>query len=121
MITLTAPHLVRSVLGGSTTTPYDKAVFSSISIDVQTRRIECNVQISSTAIPDMPAVSGRLSINVLSALLELDLNKLGIHRRITLSAGQQAAIQTIINNTQGSLESGVVTLGIIEGTQSVGA
>ena len=74
----------------------------------------------STTTPTMQPLQGRLLIDINSSTLEIEIGKIDFYRRITLSAGQKTSVQNIIDGAQNPLEAGLVTLGVIDGTQSAG-
>ena len=120
MITLTLARQVLSVLGGSATTAYDKVVLSIIHFDTANKRIDATLNLTSTTTPTMQPLQGRLLIDINSSTLEIEIGKIDFYRRITLSAGQKTSVQNIIDGAQNPLEAGLVTLGVIDGTQSAG-
>ena len=121
MITLTTPSAVNSVLGGSSTVSYDKFVLSSITFDTVNQKLTAQIRITSTSAPDMQPITGRLSVDVATAKLEIQVEQLDFYRRITLTGPQNTSVQNQIISAQNSLESGLVSLGVISGTQATGA
>lgn len=121
MITLSPnPPSVNTVLGGNAPVAYDKMVLSPYQTDPFGKTIQGTVKLSSTTDPNVPIVQGTFSISIPNS--ELILNCLPIsYRKIVLSAGQKSAVQTIIDNSQNSLEAGFITVGAVSGTQSPGA
>ena len=120
MITLTTPSEVLSVLGGTTRIAYNKFVIAPMNIDPVNKKIDAQVSLTSTAAPEMQPIQGSLRIDLVSGLLTIAVSQLDFYRQVTLTAGQKTAIQNVIDAAQNSLESGLVTLGIIAGTQSAG-
>lgn len=121
MITLTTPSQVRSVLGGASTVNYDKFVLSQIIYDTVNMKVSAEVSITSTASPDMQAINGRLIVTLATGKLEIQVDQLDFYRRISLTGPQSTFVQDQIRTTQNALEAGLVSLGVIAGTQATGA
>lgn len=120
MITLTTPPSINSVLGGNTPVGYNRLVLAPFTMDPVTLLISGAIKLTSTASPTMQPILGRLNINASTGILEVDVAQLDFYRKIQLSAAQITSVTTIITNAQNGLESGLVSLGIIAGTQSTG-
>jgi hypothetical protein len=121
MITLTSPAQINSVLGGSAPVAYDHLIISPITLDPMSLTISGTIRMTSTAAPDMQPITGRLNVNASSGVLEIEVAQLDFYRRIMMSAGQITAVRTMINNAQNAVEAGLVSMGVIAGTQSTGA
>jgi hypothetical protein len=121
MITLTTPANINSVLGGNVPVAYNRLVLSPSTMDPQTLLITGVLKLTSSAVPTMQAITGSLTINNSSGVLEIAVQQLDFYRRIQLSGPQITSVNTIIGNAQNALESGLVSLGVIAGTQSAGA
>jgi hypothetical protein len=121
MITLTNAPLINSILGGVATVAYDKLILSAITHDPVTMTTNARIKITSTAEPTMQAVYGTLLINTATAVLTIEVQQLDFYRQITLTGPQNTTAQSFITNTQNALEDGLITLGVIDGTQAVGA
>lgn len=122
MITLTTPPSVNSVLGGSAPIAYDKFVLSSISYDTVNKQVSCQITITSTAAPDMQAVSGSLTINCVTAKLTISVPQLDFYRQVTLTGPQNTFVtDNVIRASQNTLETGLINLGVLAGTQATGA
>lgn len=121
MITLTTPPQINSVLGGNAPINYNKLVIGPFTFEPATQEVNGNVRITSTTNPDMAAITGTLRIIVATAKLEIAVPQLDFLRRVTLTGPQNTAVQNIVRNAQDALESGLVTLGVIAGTQQTGA
>jgi hypothetical protein len=119
-ITLTSPPAVKSVLGGAGTVAYDKFVLASITYDTVEMSVMATMRITSTASPDMQPIMGRLYVTLANAKLEIQVDQLDYYRRLTLTGPQSTSLQNQIRAAQDSLESGLVTLGLIAGTQAQG-
>lgn len=118
MITLTTPPAIKTVIGGSTTTTYDKLILSQITYDTVARTVNGLIRLTSTAAPDMTPMSGRFKIQ--GTLLEVEVEQLDLYRRVTLTAGQRDAVYGYITAAQSQLENGFVSLGVIAGIQADG-
>lgn len=121
MITLTTPSQVNSVLGGNAPIGYNQQVLSPITINPTTRRVDAQIRLTSQSNPEMDVIFGSLSIDLGPGILLIKVEQLNFQRRVQLSAGQIASVQTIINNAQNALEAGLISLGIVAGVQSTGA
>ena len=121
MITLTTAPAVNSVLGGSSTVSYNKMVLASITYDVVAMTINAGVKITSTAEPSMQPVSGTLKINTATAVLTIEVQQLDFYRQIVLTGPQNTNVQGMITNAQNALEAGLISVGVVAGTQAPGA
>jgi hypothetical protein len=119
-ITLTTPSQINTVLGGNTLVSYDHVVLSPINFSPVDLIISATIRLTASVNPEMDVVTGNLRISLSQGTLLLTIEQLDIVRKMQLSAGQITAIQTIINNTQDALEAGLVSVGVVEGTQSTG-
>lgn len=120
MITLTTPHAIRNVIGGVTTTDYNKLVISTIAYDVVAQSMRCTIRLTSTGSPNMTALRGNLEINTSAQLLTIEIEQLDLHRVINLTTGQNNTLKNMISDAQNAIESGLITLGAVAGTQSNG-
>ena len=121
MITLTTPAQINSVLGGSTTVAYDHLVLSPVSHDPQALTITGTIRMTSTASPDMQAITGSLTANASTGKLEVSVQQLDFYRRVTLSPAEIQAVIGMITAAQNAVEAGLVGMGMIAGTQATGA
>lgn len=123
MITLTTPPQIQSVLGGSAPVGYDKLVISPFTYQPHPQNpvISATLKLTSTAQPSMPLITGSMNIDVTGATLEVIVERLDFYQKKTLTAGQQTSIRNQIDSAQNALESGLITLGVVAGTQSAGA
>lgn len=121
MITLTSPEQINSVLGGNVPVSYDKLVIKPFTFDASLMTVRGTLALSSTAEPEMQEITGRLEIDTASARLEIAVQQLDFYRRVALTGPQNDAVMTIIRDAQNSLEDGLVSLGVIDGTQAPGA
>lgn len=121
MITLTDPAEINSVLGGNAPVAYDKVVLSPFKVDPVARTIIATVRATSTTAPTMQPISGAMTVNAATAKLTFEVSTLDVlPREISLTGPQVTAVQNIITNAQNALEAGLVSLGIVAGTQSTG-
>ena len=120
MITLTTPPQINSVLGSTTTVGYDKLVIGPFTLNPVGSTITGSVRLTSTANAQMQPILGSLTISVPNGLLTVEVVQLDFARQIQLNAGQINSVNTIIANAQNALESGLISLGIMAGTQSGG-
>lgn len=121
MITLTTPPTVNSILGGNAPISYNKFVLSNISYDTVNMQISAQIRLTSTSESSMQPVTGTLRINTQTAVLTIEVQQLDFYRQIVLTGPQNSAVQGFITSTQNSLESGLVSLGVIAGIQAAGA
>ncbi len=121
MITLTSPAQINSVLGGNVPVSYDKLVVGPLTFDPKLMTARGNLSLTSTANPEMQEIVGGLNILTASARLEISVEQLDFYRRVALTGPQNDAVMTIIRDAQDALESGLVSLGVIDGTQAPGA
>ena len=119
-ITLTAAASINSVLGGNTPVGYQHLVLSPFTMDPVANTVSGTLRLTSDASPEMQAIIGNLNINASSGVLIIEVSQLDFYRRIQLSAGQITAVITIIRNAQNAIEAGLITLGVIAGTQATG-
>jgi hypothetical protein len=121
MITLTTPASVNSVLGGNAPISYDKFVLASITYDTVNKQVTSQITISSSANPDMQAVTGSMTINCVTAKLTIAVPQLDFYRQVTLTGPQNTFVtDNVIRASQNTLESGLVTLGVVAGVQTTG-
>ena len=120
-ITLTSPAQINSVLGGNVPVSYDKLVISRLNFDPVLMTVKGGLSLTSTAAPEMQEITGSLTILTASARLEISVEQLDFYRRVALSGPQNAAVMTIIRDAQDALEGGLISLGVIDGTQASGA
>lgn len=121
MITLTTPPQINSVLGGSAPIAYNKLVLSPFTMDAVKQTVSAQIQLTSTAVPTMQAIAGRLTISVATSELVIEVAQLDFYRRVVLSSAQNTSILGQIEAAQAQLENGLVSLGVIAGTRSSGA
>lgn len=118
MITLTAPPTVNTVLGGVALVSYDKLVITPFVLDPVTGTVTGSVRMTSTANSAMQPLTGTLRIA--SGVLTVEISQVDFFRQIQLSVGQINSVNAIITNAQNALEAGLVSLGVVAGTQTTG-
>lgn len=118
MITLTNPAVINSVLGGSVPVNYDKLIITNMKMDSATKATHAELRLTSTANPDMQQMSGSLQIDVASSALTVSVAQLDFYRRIVLTAAQKTAVSAMVNDAQDSIETGLISLGLISGTHT---
>ena len=121
MITLTTPPQINSILGGNAPVDYNKLVLGPFTLDPVGSTVSGTIRLTSTASPAMQAITGRLQISIAQNILTVEVAQLDFYRQIQLNVGQVNSVNTIISNAQNALEAGMVSLGVIAGTQSTGA
>lgn len=121
MITLTTPPQINSILGGNAPIAYNKLVVGPFTFTPSNQDVTGQIALTSTAQPDMAAITGTLKISVATAKLEVSVPQLDFYRRVTLTGPQNTAVQNIVRDAQNALEAGLVSLGVIAGVQSTGA
>jgi hypothetical protein len=123
MITLTTPPEINSILGGSAPVAYNKLVIGPFTLNPVTlsNGVTGIVRLTSTGSPTMQPINGTLSIDASTGVLTIEVGQLDFYRKVQLSGAQLTSVQNIIANAQNSLEAGLVSLGVIAGTQSTGA
>ena len=120
MITLTIPAQINSVLGGSVLVDYEKQVIAPFTFDPIMQTVSGRLKLTSTSNPDMQEITGSLSIDCARALLIVEVAQLDFYKRVAMTGPQNTAALTIIANAQNALEAGLVSLGVIAGTQTAG-
>lgn len=122
MITLTTPAQINSVLGGTAPVDYNKLVIGPFTLNPTTGNVGVSgsLRLTSTAVPAMDPITGSLTVDIASGVLVMSVPQLDFLRRVVLTGPQVTAVQTIITNAQNALETGIVNLGVVAGTQSSG-
>ena len=120
MITLTTPKAVNSVLGGAATIAYDRLVLSPFTMNPVDKTIAGTVRLSASGNPEMPTIQGQFTILLVPKTLEIIIDRLDFYRKITLPDPQVATVQGWINSSQNSIEAGLISVGVVAGTQQTG-
>lgn len=121
MITLTTPTEINSVLGGNVPVAYNKLVLAPFTMDPVGQTITGTVRLMATGAPTMQPITGRFTISVPAAEFVIEVPQLDFLRRLVLSSPQNTAVLNQIATAQNAIENGLVSLGVIAGTQSAGA
>jgi hypothetical protein len=118
MIILTDGHPVPLALGDLTNTvEYDEVVLAPI-IHPKDKLITGHVLMTSSTSPTQQEIHGLFRADINAETLEIKVDQLNFYRKIALNPGQLAAVQTIIDDAQASIEGGFITLGLIDGILS---
>ena len=121
MITLTTPPSINTVLGGNALVAFGKMVIGPFTFEPGNgMSVKATVKLTSTTVTTMEPIIGNLTVDIATSVLTITVNPF-IQRKITLSGSQVTAVQTIIQNAQNALETGIINLGVVAGTQSTGA
>jgi hypothetical protein len=120
MITLTTPITVRSQLGSATTINYEKAVIGPFSMDPVRQTMQGTVTLTSTSTPTAEPIVGTFRASVPGSELVISVPQLNVTRRVVTSGAQNTAMLGQIQNAQNAIESGLISVGHIAGTQSTG-
>lgn len=121
MITLTTPAQINSVLGGNAPVGYNRTVLAPIVMDPVARKITGTLRLTSSTVPDMPVITGSMTIDLGPGSLEVRVEQLDFYRKLQLSGPQITTVQGWINTAQNNIEAGLIAVGVIAGTQSTGA
>ncbi len=119
-ITLTTPPSLNNTLGGSTSVSYDHVVMSPLSFDAVNKTISGTARITASASPKADVVTGTLRIDISKNILVFNIEQLDLIHKSELSPAQIIAVQGMLDDAQASIEAGLVSIGVIDGIQSVG-
>jgi len=122
MITLTTSINVPSELGSAATTAYNKLRIVSITADPNTLAINALVQLLVSANAAAPIISGNLSIITTgpTPTVSIQIPSLNFYSGFALSGASLTAVQGWINTLQNNVESGLISISMVAGTQSTG-
>lgn len=120
MITLTTPPQVTSVLGGGSKTSYDRFVLSSITYSPRSKTLTASIEILASADAQMNPITGTLTVDLNTKYLQITVSQLDFYRRVLMTNPQVSTVQGWIDAAQAQVESGLVSLGLIDGVQAVG-
>jgi hypothetical protein len=123
MITLTTPPTIATQLGGSSPAAYAKLRIVNIVADPVTQAITASIQLIDTANSNLPMLTGSLSVVTQgnSPMVAISVPALNLSSDLPLTAAAQTTVQGWITTLQNSIESGLVSLSLISGTQTTGA
>lgn len=121
MITLTTPHQIQSVLGGSTPVAYGKLVIGPFTMDGVGQTITGTLRLTSTTVPSMQPIMGSIRVNIPGGNeFIIEVPQLDFYRRLVLTSPQATAIIAQIEAAQAQLENGIIALAVVAGTRSSG-
>lgn len=120
MITLTTPHAIRTVLGGTAAINFDKVVIAPMTFDGVSQTINGTIRVSSSASPTEPPVMGTFSASVPGAQLLFEIPVLDIRKRVQLDSNLNTALLAQIEVVQQQIENGLLAMGLISGVRSPG-
>lgn len=122
MITLTTPISVPNRLGSNSTTAYDKLRIVSINSDAVSMSINAQVQLLVSANPSQPIISGSLMIVATggSPVCTIQVPTLNFYAGVALSGAQVTTIQSWITTLENNIESGLISIVLVAGTQATG-
>lgn len=122
MITLTTPIQIPSVIGSSAKTGYDKLRIVSILADPFSLTINAQVQILVSTNTSAPIVDGTLNIVATGAspLVTIQIPNLDIFSSFALAGANLTTVQGWISTLQNNIESGLISINLVSGTQSPG-
>ena len=119
-ITLTTPPSLNNILGGNNLVEYDHVVLSPLTFSPTDLTVAGTVRLTSSVNTDADVVTGTVTINASTGTVTFIIANLDIHHKTTLSAAQITAVTGYISSAQDSIEAGLVTIGVVAGTQSTG-
>jgi hypothetical protein len=122
MITLTTPPTIATQLGATSSSSYAKMRIMDIIADPVTQAITASIQLIDTANTNLPMLIGSLSIMTQgnSPSVEIAVPALNLSNVVPLTSAEQTTVQGWITALQNNIEAGLVSLGLIAGTQSTG-
>jgi len=118
LITLTAPWLSTTDLGGVSGISYDTFEVISLTFDLVNKIITGICQLISKAAPMSPAILGNLTIN--NNTITVSFPGADINTSINLNVAQQAALSLGCANAQNNTETAIVNIGAVIGVQTLG-
>lgn len=120
MITLSTPIQVDSTLGGASTISYNQAEVVQIYADPLAQTITGTVRLKSSSNAAAPIIIGSLSILTNNTVGTISIPNLNINIPVSLTNAEQTTVQGWITTLQNSIESGLISLGVVSGTQATG-
>jgi hypothetical protein len=120
MITLTTPKAVATVLGGSATVNYDKLVMMNATYDIIALRISGQLKLVCSADGSQQPIFGTYTIDAAASTVTVTFSQLPFQRTIALTPAQVTTVDGWITTAQNQLESGLISVGEIAGTQVAG-
>lgn len=119
MITLTTPIQIPNSLGAATTTPYNKLRVRSISVDPVTLFLNATIELMDSSDTTQPTINGTLVIDSVGHVI-IELPNINFFRTVTVSGAALNVVQGWMTTLQNSIESGLVSQGLVAGTQTTG-
>jgi hypothetical protein len=119
MITLTTAMQVLTAIGSGTTTPYGRLDVVSITYDVTNKQVSGSLQLIAPGNPAAAPIPGSFSISS-TGVLQVTMQSLGFYGTAQLTAPQLTAMQGWITSAQNSVEGGLISIGVVAGTQTAG-
>ena len=122
MITLTTPIQVPTTLGSAATVGYNKLRIVSITADPFSMTINAQAQLMVSSIPAQPMIYGSLTVVATGAtpVCTLQIPNLNFNATVSLAGANLTAVQGWITGLQNSIESGLISIAEVSGTQSTG-
>lgn len=122
MITLTTPIQVPTTLGSAATVGYNKLRIVSINADPFSLTINAQAQLMVSTIPSQPTIYGTLVIVATGATpsCTLQIPNLNFNAIVALAGANLTSVQGWITGLQNNIESGLITIAEVAGTQSAG-
>ena len=122
MITLTTPIQIPSELGSAATTAYNKLRIISINADPVSLTINAQVQVMVSSNLSAPIIGGNLSITAMGAapIVTLQIPTINFYSSFALTGTNLTTVQGWITGLQNNIESGLVSIALVAGTQAAG-
>jgi|GEM_PF-5063699 len=114
-VVFTTPELVRSEIGGSGVAAYDQIRTLSIRIDPVNGSIDHRFEVFDSTDAARPAFPGQYTVS--GGTAELRVDDVGLRSGLTLSAGQQTAVQSAIDSYVAQVEGSMISFGLVDGVQ----
>lgn len=120
MITLTTPLQVITTLGSSSRSLYDRLELVTIGMDVINKNINgtCQLVASTGGVPPIPGTYNMPTSG--SAVMTISIPNALYFAEVTLTSTQQSTVQGWISSAQNNVEAGLISLGVVAGTQATG-
>jgi len=118
MITLTNSIDLLAVLGGTATVGYESVVLLSLNVNTAIDSANGLVELRSST-TNRPPIQGNLQIRTnADPSIVLEFPELGFFKKLGLSAAQASTVSNIFQTLKSDVESGLVSLGLVDGVQS---
>jgi hypothetical protein len=119
LIILTNPIQVKSSLGGSATVGYDKMVVFNITADPVSNIINAQVKLVVSTDSTQPPLLGSLVINPGQSICILTIDRVDFFRTFNI-ASSVSVVSGWVTSLQNNIETGLVSIAAVTGTQSGG-